>query len=78
MFNFGEEVPEICESGDPSWMPYEAYKVHSYIESKYTEGLEVFEGSNLRTVYSAPTFHYCWFAMRRKRSGFIIISSKGG
>ena len=77
MFNFGEEVTDICESGHYSWMPDEAYKVHAYIESKFTEGLDVFEGSSSRTVYSNTTFHYCWFAMRRKRHEFIIISSKG-
>jgi len=40
-------------------MAEELDRGHSYTESEFTEELDGFDGSTIRTVYSDKTCHYC-------------------
>ena len=63
---------EMCEAGEHAWMEEEAYKIHAYTESESTEEIGGFDGSRIKTVYAETTCHYCGWAIRRRKHGFLI------
>ena len=62
----------MCESGEHSWMAEDLYKGHAYTESESTEELEGTDGSRIKTVYAETTCHYCGWAIRRRKRGFLV------
>ena len=62
----------MCEAGEHDWMREDLYKGHAYTESESTEELDGFGGSKLRAVYSDKNCHFCGWAIRRRKHGFLV------